>query len=323
MKRLVFLFAAMFMALYASSQYKVKVETGEKNMSKGAQMAFTVMIPEARSKAIEPVWKKYVNSRSVGERMSNLATQVGNVFKSKEKKSKRDRLSVQKKGDELFVRSIEINNISRYSIDVYARMTEMPEGVQLSAFFQYTDSAFINESNVDAERILSIKTYIHDFGVEAYKSVVDDQIKEAKKVVSGQKRILKSIESKTRAKEKAITRFESDIQEYNASIFETENDVVRVDDIITLKKTAFSLLVKETLEYDAAKKELKELEKQKSKYFRQIKAFKGNIKSKELGIKSAKKKIAENEVKVGKQQQVIEEKELIVEKLMQKKEGIQ
>jgi hypothetical protein len=323
MKRLAFFFAAMVMALNASSQYKVEVETGEKNMSKGAQTAFTVLIPEARSKDVEPVWKKYVNNRSIGERISNLATQVGNIFKSEEKKASRDRLSVEKKGDELYVRSIEENKISKYSMDVYARIVELPEGCQFSTFFQYTDSVFINESNVDAERIMSLKTYVHDFGVEAYKSVVDDQIKAAKKEVSLQKRILKSIESKTKKEERSITRCESDIQKYNAGIFEVESDIVRLDDIIEQKKTEFASLIKDTPEYDAGKKGLKESEKEKSRYFREIKSLKGKIKSKELGIKDSKKKIAENEHRVVKQQKVIEQKQEIVEQLNKKKEGIQ
>ncbi len=311
------------MAYSASSQYKVEVETGEKNMSKGTQMAFTVMVPESKSKDIEPLWKKYINNRSVGERISNLATQVGNIFKSEENKASRDRLKVDKKGDELYVRSIEVDKISKYSMDVYARIVEMPEGCQFSAFFQYTDSAFINESNVDAERILSLKTYIHDFGVEAYKNVVDDQIKAAQKEVSRQQGELKDIESNTKKEEKAITRYESDIQEYNAGIFAVENDIMRVNETIELRKTAFSVLIKETPEYDAAKKEMKELEKGKSKYFRDIKSLKGKIKSKELDIKSAKNKIADNELDMKKQRIVIKEKEQFVDQLIRKKEGIQ
>jgi hypothetical protein len=323
MKQIIFLFAAMMMALNASSQYKVEVETGEKNMSKGTQFSFTVMIPEAKSKDVEPVWKKYVNNRSIGERISNLATQVGNIFKSEAKKSSRDHLKVEKKGDELYIRSIEENKISKYSMDVYARIIELPEGCQFYVFFQYTDSVFINESNVDAERIMSFKTYVHDFGVEAYKSVVDDQIKVAKKEVSLQKHILKSIESKTKKEERSITRNESDIQKYNAGIFEVESDIVRVDDIIEQKKTEFSSQLKDTPEYDAGKKGLKESEKEKSKYFREIKSLKGKIKSRELGIKDSKKKISENEHRVVKQQKVIEDKQEIVDQLNKKKEGIQ
>lgn len=323
MKQIFLLFAAIMMALNASSQYKEEVETDEKSMSKGTQMAFTVMIPEAKTDEVEPVWKKYVNNRSVGERISNLATQVGNIFKSEENKSSRDRLKVETKGGEMYVRSIEVNNISKYSMDVYARITQLAEGCQFSAFFQYTDSIFINESNVDDERILSLKSYIRDFGVEAYQSVVDDQIKEAKKEVSKQEGELKDIESKTKKEEKSITRYESDIQKFNAGIFEVENDIVRVNEIITLKKTAFSAMLKGTPEFDEAKKELKVLEKEKSGSFREIKSLKGKIKSKEMDIKSANNKIEKNKQDRKKQQLVIKEKEEIVDQLVKKKEGIQ
>lgn len=323
MKQIYILFAAMIMALNANSQYKVEVATGEKNMSKGPQMAFTVLIPEAKSKDIEPLWKKYVNNRSVGERIGNLATQVGNIFKSEEKKANRDHLKVESNGGEIYVRSIEVDKISKYSMDVYARLTELPEGCQLSAFFQFTDSIFINESNIDSERILSFKTYIHDFGVGAYKSVVDEQIQEAKREVSKQEGELKDIESKSKKKEKAITRYESDIQECNAGISETENDITRLNETIELKKVAFSTVTKDTPEYDAGKKELKELEKEKSKYFKQIKSLKGKIKSKELDIKSAKNQISDNDRDLKKQKSVIQGKEQIVDQLKSKKEGIE
>lgn len=323
MKQIFLLFAAITMALNASSQYKVEVETGEKPMSKGTQMAITVMIPEAKTEEVEPVWKKYVNNRSVGERISNLATQVGNVFKSEENRSSRDHLKVETKGGEMYVRSIEVNKISRYSMDVYARITQLPEGCQFSAFFQYTDSAFINESNADDERILSLKSYIRDFGVEAYQSVVDNQIKEAKKEASKQEGVLKDIESKTKKEEKSITRYESDIQKSNARIFEVENDIVRVNEIITLKKTSFSAMLKGTPEFDEAKKELKVLEKEKSACFREIKSMKGKIKSKEMDIKSAKNKIEKNEQDRKKQRLLIQEKENIVDQLAKKKAGIQ
>jgi len=307
MKQLVLLSAFLSFCLLASSQQKIEVETGEKSMSKGQQMAFTIIIPEAKVKDIEPIWKKYVNNRGFGERIGNL----------------RDKLKVEKIEDEWYVRSIEKETITNHSMDVYARMAELPNGCQFSAFFQYTDSIFINESNVDAERILNIKNYIRDFGVVAYKSVVDDQIKEAKKEVSNQEDILKDMESVTRKEEKSITRFESDIQEFNAGIFEVEGDIVKLNEIIEAKKVTFSTLTKKTPEYDAAKKEQKELAKEKSKHFGKVKSLKGKIKSKEQDIKSAQGKIAENELKLVRQRMVIQEKEMIVERLIQKKENIQ
>jgi hypothetical protein len=322
MKQIVIFFAFFTITFNVFSQHLVEVETSQKNMSHGTQLAITVWIPEARSKNIEPVWKKFINNRSLGERISNLATQIGNIFKSEENQATRDRLRVEKKGDEWYVRSIEESTITRHSLDVYARMTDLPDGCQFSAFFQYTDSAFINEMNVDAERLQSLKTYIHDFGVEAYQSVVDDQIKEARKEVSTQEKVLKDIESQSKKEEKSIARAESDIQEYNAGIFEVENDIVRLDETITLKKTAFATVEKKTPEYDAGKKELKDMARQKSKYFGEIKSLKSKIKGKEEDIKSYKGKIAENENKLERQRSVIREKEQIVEQLNQKKAGI-
>jgi chromosome segregation ATPase len=102
-----------------------------------------------------------------------------------------------------------------------------------------------------------------------------------------------------------------------------ENDIVRVNEIITLKKTSFPAMLKGTPEFDEAKKELKLLEKEKSACFREIKSLKGKIKSKEMDIKSAKNTIEKNELDRKKQQLVIQEKKQLVGPLVKKKEGIQ
>jgi outer membrane murein-binding lipoprotein Lpp len=322
MKHFILLYTFLFISLFSFSQ-KIEVETGEKSMSKGQQLAFTVVIPDAKLKDVEPVWKRYVNNRGLGERIGNLATQIGNVFKSDENKTSRDKLKVEKNGDELYIRSIEEESITSHSMDVYARMTEFSGGCQLSAFFQYTDSVFINESNVDQERIQSMKSYVRDFGIVAYKSVLDDQIKEAKKEVSRQEDVLKDINSGSKKEEKAIARYETDIQECNAGIFELENDIVRLDENITAKKVAFTTLIKKTPEYEEAKKELKDLAKEKSRYFGKIKSQKSKIKAKEADIKAAKGRINQNDIRIEKQQLVISDKEKIVEEIIAKKEAVQ
>ena len=323
MKNLFILFAFIFFSFIARSQQKIEVEISEKPMSKGQQMAIAVLIPEAKTSDVEPLWKNYINKRGIGERLGNIATSIGNVFKSEENKVDRDKLSVQKKGDEWYIRSIEETSISNHSLDVYARSSNLPEGCQFYAFFQYTDSIFINETNVDAERLQNMKIFIHDFAVEVYKSVVDDQIKAAKKVVAEEEKTLKKIESNSVKEEKAISRYEVDIQEYEADIRDVENDITRMDTIISGKKAAFSLLTKGTPEYDVAKGEIKDLSKAKSKSFSKIKSYKSKIKSKQGDIKSSNSKIAQNEVKVSLQQNVIKEKEQIVDDLEKKKEKIE
>lgn len=323
MKHTLLFIALLIFGLLSQAQQKIEVEVTNKTMSKGQQMAISVLIPEAKTKDIEPVWKNYINNRSFGERMGNIATGIGNIFRNEDNQVKRDKLKVEKIGDEWYVRSIEESSLTHHSLDVFARAADLSEGCQFNAFFQYTDSVFINESNIDTERLLSMKSFIHDFGVEAYKSVVDDQIKAAKKEVSNQEDILKKIEKNTRKKEKAISRCEVDIQEYEAAIKGVENDIARTDEQIAEKKLTFSTLTKEDPAYDVSRLALKDLAKAKSKSFKSIKSFRSKIKSKEMDIKSSKTKIAQDEVKVLSQQKVIEEREQIVQDLELKKERIE
>lgn len=323
MKSLI-LFTIVVLANYwVQAQQKVEVGTELMNMSKGQQFAFTVIVPEAKTKDIEPTWKKYVNNRSIGERFSNLTTQIGNLFKNKENQSGRDKLKVEKNGDEFYVRAIKETTLSKHPVDIYARITELTDGCKVSAFFQYTDSVFINEKNADRERIQNFKSYIRDFGVVAYQSVVDDQIDIAKKEVSREEGVLKDLESDSKKEAKAIARYETDIQEYKAEITTTENDITSLEENVVNKKVAFETLKKSTPEYDAAKKELKELSKEKSKYFGKIKSANSKIKSKEMDIKSAKEKIVQNDSAAKKQQDVIDGKQKIVDQLKEKKGAIQ
>ncbi len=323
MKHFFFLSAFLLVAICAQSQKKIEVEIGQKNMSKGAQTAITVLIPEAKPNDVEPVWKKYVNNRSVGERLGNMATQFGNIFKSEEKQANRDKLKVDKIGDELFVKSIEQAMITKHSMDIYARMVELPEGCQFNTFFQYTDSVFITEANADPEQIQNMKAYILDFGVVAYQNIVEGQIKDAKKEVSNQEGVLKDLENDSKKEEKNITRLEVDIQESELEIVGVTNDIKRQDEKIAAQKVTFSGLKKGSPEYDAGKSEQKELAKEKAKSFNKIKSLKSKIRSKQMDIKSLQTKINLNDLKIAAQQTVIVEKEKIVQDLIQKKDAIQ
>jgi len=322
MKKFTLFSVLSLIVLFAFSQQKVDVEVSEKNMSKGSQMAVTVLIPEASLKNVEPLWKNYINNRGLGEHLSNLATSVGNIFKSDENKTSRDKLRVEKNGDELYVRSIKQPMISPLSLDIYARMTQMPEGCQFSTFFQYTDSVFLNNENTDAEQIQNMKSFIRDFGILAYKDAVDDQIKEAKKEVSKQENILKDLESDSKKREKQISRLESDIKEFEDEIVFHEKNIKYVQEKIDTTKIEVSLLVKGTPEYDLGKEKLKDLEKEKSKDYRNIKSLKSKIKSNKVDIKFNNSKIDSFDSAIKRQQEVIEEKEKIVADLDLKKENI-
>jgi len=323
MKLLIILLVALTMAFSVNSQNKIKVETLEKNMSQGRHTAFTVLIPESSTQEIETLWKKYVNNRPADERFKNFSTQVGNIFKSKEKRTSRDRLKTDKTGDELLVRSIELDKISNYPMDIYALIIQLPAGSQLNAFFQYTDSVFIDPSNTDPDRLASITDFMYDFGVDAYRSVVDKNIKLANRDISKEENVLKELNASISRAEKAIMRDQELIQEYHDKIAQLRNDSITMIETIDLKRKEFSEMKEDSLDYEATKADLKSMEREKARVPREIRTLKARIKSKELDIKSARHQIAENEIEIKNQEAVIEEKQQIAEELIKEKGEIQ
>lgn len=323
MKQLFFLSWCLLIALSVRSQYRVEVETGEKNMSKGNHTAFTVLIPDAKTSEVETLWKKYVNIRPSGERIDNLNTQIGNLFRSKENRVKRDILKMTKSGDELTIRSVEIDRVSNSPMNVYARLTQRPEGSLLSAFFEYPDSVFLDESIVDENKLLLLQGYVRDFGVEAYKAVMDNNIKSANKEVSKENSRLKELQANTVRAEKSIIRNETAIQELKDRIAHFKSDSLSLVETIELKAEEIDTMDQSSVQYLLMERELKELENQKTRYAREIRTIKNRIKSKEMDIESARNQITSNELEMDNQAKVIENKQQMAEELIRKKGEIE
>jgi hypothetical protein len=115
---------------------------------------------------------------------------------------------------------------------------------------------------------------------------------------------------------------EADIKEYEDQIVILEKNITYVDEKIENKKIEFALQEKGTPEYDLGKLDLKILNKEKSKDYRNIKSLKSKIKTNKMDIKFNNNKIESIESDIKRQQEVIEEKENIVDELIQKKENI-
>jgi DNA repair exonuclease SbcCD ATPase subunit len=319
----IFLFAIpVFMGFAARAQQPVKVEVTTENLSKGNQMAISVVVPESKPKQVISEWDRYVNKRSIGERLDNFGTQIGNIFRSEDNKVNRAKLRMQKKGNEYAIQALSEPMISKHTLDIYAKVNPTVDGCRLSAFFQYSDSVFMNESNIDQERLETIKSYVYDFAVQAYKSVVDDQIRDARKELSKQEKIARKITKSTRNAEKSIAAYESDIQQYQAEIPGIQNDIKRVDDIIETKKPSFSQMTKSSPGYEEMKASMADFQKDKSKNYKKIKALNKKIKARKTDIRSARRTIDRNEQRIVQQQRIIAEKELAVKQLEQKKENI-
>lgn len=323
MKRLFLLSIVIVLSLYGNSQNRVDVDISSKKMSKGEHTAFTVMIPDSQSDEVVALWRKYVNKRATGERIDNLNTQIGNIFKSKENRVKRERLKMVRTGEELNIRSVVIDQLSDFPMDVYAIVTQLNEGCQLSAFFQYTDSAFIDESNVDENNLGNFTDYVRNFGVETYKTVMDNNIKMANKAVTREQNRLKDLQASSLREEKSILRNEASIQEFKARISQLQKDSANAVQNITTKEEKQSELEKDSAAYMLVDKELAMLGKERLRISREIRTLKTRIKSKELDIESAKNQIASNELEIDNQIKLIENKQQVAEELIKEKGEIQ
>lgn len=323
MKRLIILSLLLMLSLYSRSQYKVEVETGEKKMSQGKQTAFTVMIPASQKEEIETLWRKYVNVRPAGERIDNLNTQIGNIFRNKENRVKRDRLKMVRNGDELHISAVDIKQISDTPMDVYAVVTQQPQGSQLSAFFQYSDSTFITADSVDNSQLTAVRDYMHDFAVSAYRTIMDNNVKNANKALAREQNRLKDLQASTLREEKSILRNQSAIEEYKAKITQLQKDSANAVKNIAFKEEKIAELDKDSAEYMLADKELTMFEKEKLRITREIRTMKTRIKSRELDIESAKNQIASNELEIDNQTKIIENKQQVAEQLIQEKEQIE
>lgn len=323
MKRFIFFSLIIIMALHVAAQNRIEVDVSGKKMSKGEHTAFTVKIPNSETDQITAYWRKYVNVRPAGERIDNLNTQIGNIFRNKDKKYKREKLKMVRNGEELYIRSVAIDQISNYPMDVYATVVQQPDGCQLSAFFQYTDSTFIDTTNVEANLISNIKDYVRNFGVETYRTIMDNNIKVASKAVSREQNRLKDLQASTLREEKSILRNQNAIQEFNARIAQLKTDSANLVKNLESRQNELTELAKDSAEYMLVEKEINDLEKEKSRFSREMRSLKTRIKSKELDIESAKNQIASNELEIDNQAKIIENKQQVAEQLIREKGEIQ
>lgn len=327
------LLSLAFIALaYVSvlAQEKVEVDVSQKEMSEGTQTAFTVLIPESTQKIVKKEWSKFINERSVFEFATKGTSQtfekavlgISNIFSSDKKEYSKKSLKVEEQGNELVVHNVMHEDISSQQLDVIAQISSVESGVYLSSFFKYADSVFISESNVPEDTYNSIKEYVRQFGVETYKVVVEDQIKQEEKELKKQEGVLKDSQRDNKQLDKSIGRYEAEIDEYEYNIKALERDIVGIDERLDEHKTSLRNAKKKSAEYDLIKETLKGIEKEHKRNLRDQKSNKKKIKRNESDIKDAKNTIIGNEKMQDIQREVIAKQELRVKEFETKLENI-
>lgn len=310
----------LFSIKTALAQEKVEVSTEQKEMSQGLQTAFSVFIPESEPKMVEKEWKKFINERSFFEFATKGTSQtfekafmeISNVFSKEKKTFAKNSLKVVKVGDELVVKNVIHEDLTNTDIDVFARITGTEKGVYLSSFLKYSDSIFINTTNITEDAQTSILNYIRVFGIETYRKVVGDQIEEEKTVLRKQEGELKDLERKNKSLHKSIGRDEANIDEYEYNITTLVSMLPRIEEKIQLNKKSLNQAEKKSLEYENYNLIKKDLKNERKKNLNKTKSFKKKIKRNQTDISKANSDIIVNEKDQEYQIEVIDKQEMRV-----------
>lgn len=299
------------------AQEVVEATISSKEMSQGTQTAFTVFIPESEPRMVEKEWKKFINERSFFEFATKGTSQtfekafigISNVFSHDKKTFEKNSLKVDKIGDELVVKDVIHADLTNTDIDVFARLSAIEDGVYLNSFFKFSDSVFINTTNITEDAQNSILNYIREFGVETYQKVVEGQIKDEEKELRKQEGILKDLIRKNKSLYGNIAKNESEIDEFRYNITTLISSLSRIEEQIITNKLLLDQTEKNSLEYDSYDLVRKEKKKERKKNLRKTKSYKNKIKRNQTNIRNVNSDIIINEKDQEFQQEVIDKQE--------------
>lgn len=131
--------------------------------------------------------------------------------------------------DEYFFDNVLFKKMSANTVDVYSKVDEVKgdKAVQLTAAFDL-GGAYLSSSD-HKDQFNYLKTMMHDFAVKITKEALDDQIKDAGKVLS-------TLQSKQSSLEKDNKGLADDIVNYNQKIKKANDQIEQNKKDIETKK---------------------------------------------------------------------------------------
>lgn len=208
LKRLVFA-SLSIISITAFAQTPITVtETAQPMCKDTQQVSFATVIPQTNLKEAEKNWLKYLSNGSKGK-------------------------AVVVNGDNLQTGAVN-KNISANPFDVYSKLRETTEGVLLTVWFPENSPVFTTkQQNTGVNQ--AMEKYIHDFGVQEYKRVVQRELKaeqekqknlesELARLIKDEEKSIKTVSQNERTTERAnqaIATNNSDIQNSSDKIMKS------------------------------------------------------------------------------------------------------
>ena len=192
MKQVILLGGAIFFFLTTGfGQRKIEVNETSFGFSTGNQHALYVTIFESTSKDISKAWQKKLKDFK-----GKISEKKGEVF-----------------ADNAIVKTFNDNN----PVDMYTRFEDTKDGNVKMYVAVDLGGAYLSSSE-HAEKFKAMKKILYDFAKTRSEEVVNEQIKDASKVLSG-------LESDQKRLEKDNEELHKNIENYKEKIKKAEEDI--------------------------------------------------------------------------------------------------
>ena len=177
----------------------IKVKESNESFSNGKHNALQVKLYVTDVSMVEKEWKSQLKSFGY------------------------DKAHEQK--DEYFFDNVLFKDMSTNTVDVYSKVDELKaeKAVQLTAAFDL-GGAYLNSSDHKSQ-IDFMKKMMRDFAVKTTKDVLDDQLKDAGKVLSNLQGKQSSLEKDNRGLADDITGYNNKIKKANDQIEQNKKDI--------------------------------------------------------------------------------------------------
>lgn len=284
MKKL--LFALFLISNFCIGQDTLKVEEMNRSFSLGNQNAFVIEIPQADLKKVQSNWKTYLK--------------------------KQNKRTITDKNGEITLSKGPIQTVSSDSITVFSTLSAGETKVKLSVFLMMSDSSFLS-SEKNSEAASAASRLLRTFGINEYKNAVNDELlEEQNKLNTLQKKVTlldeenEDIRKEIKDNERAIDRKKDEIKS-------NEQEQELKSNSIFEQKKRLNNYVGSDDQKSKEQKQLKQLEKEKSKLQDNKDSMLKKIDDLESENRANEKKIALNtDEKIPEAQKLVDQQKLVV-----------
>ena len=266
------------------AQRKIEVTEAKRPMSKGENNAFIIEVPQTKITDLQKSWTNYLKNNA------------------KEK-------IVNEKG-EIFILASIIKRINDKSLNLYSRFQETTVGTNINTFYQIDDVFVTSENN--ATVATSIKSFLFDFGKQAYAEAVQIELEREQKTLKDLEKDLDGLHKEEDKELKNIDKYKREIEKAEDVIKVKKNEQDLKQKEITAQKEKMIGVSLNTEEKKLQDKLIKGMESEKGSLIKaqdgarkDIKSNEGSIKSSERNLANVKHNIDVKNASIGKQKELI------------------